>query len=170
GALLMPRELLVLDEPTNGLDPQGTREVRHLVRSLADDGTTVVVSSHLLAEIEQICTHAAVMRTGRLVAQGSLDELRGLGRSRLRVLTPDPTRARAELARLGLVVEDDDGVARPDGTATVRAALTDEAPLLEALAAALVAADVRLRGFEVEQDTLEDRFVALTGEGFDVAQ
>src|SRR5690606_1106771 len=50
GALLMPRELLVLDEPTNGLDPQGTREVRHLVRSLADDGTTVVVSSHLLAE------------------------------------------------------------------------------------------------------------------------
>ncbi len=60
--LLAPRDLLVLDEPTNGLDPQGTREVRNLIHSLADDGTTVFVSSHLLAEIEQVCTHAAVMR------------------------------------------------------------------------------------------------------------
>ena len=169
-ALLRPRDLLVLDEPTNGLDPQGTREVRSLVRSLAEGGTTVVVSSHLLAEIEQICTHAAVMRTGRLVAQGNLDELRGLGRRRLRVLTPDPARARAELARLGLAVGHDDGVVVGDGTAVVRAELPAEPPLLETLAAALVAADVRLRGFEVEQDTLEDRFVALTGEGFDVAQ
>ena len=56
-ALLRPRELLVLDEPTNGLDPQGTREVRHLVASLASDGTTVFVSSHLLSEVEQMCTH-----------------------------------------------------------------------------------------------------------------
>ncbi|WP_324649943.1 ABC transporter ATP-binding protein [Georgenia sp. H159] len=205
-ALLMPRDLLVLDEPTNGLDPQGTREVRNLVRSLADGGTTVVVSSHLLAEIEQICTHAAVLRNGRLVAQGSLDELRSLGRSRLRVLTPDPAQARAELARLGLVVQDDDGAAGPrrgatglglltddgaapgssgrhhgstadgvtgpsrDGVAVVRADLPDDAPLPETVAAALVAAGIRLRGFGVEQDTLEDRFVALTGEGFDVAQ
>ena len=69
----------MLDEPTNGLDPQGTREVRNLVRSLADDGTTVFVSSHLLAEIEQICTHAAIMSAGRLVAQGPLDELRQAG-------------------------------------------------------------------------------------------
>ncbi|WP_413452485.1 ATP-binding cassette domain-containing protein [Georgenia phoenicis] len=170
-ALLRPRELLVLDEPTNGLDPQGTREVRNLVRSLADGGATVVVSSHLLAEIEQICTHAAVMRTGRLVAQGSLAELRGLGRSRLRVLTPDPGPARAELARLGLAVADDDAVTREDRAAAVVATLPDDgAPLPETVAAALVAAGVRLRGFGVEQDTLEDRFVALTGEGFDVAQ
>ena len=69
-ALLSPRELLVLDEPTNGLDPQGTREVRSLVRSLAADGATVFVSSHLLAEVEQICTHAAIISAGRLVAQG----------------------------------------------------------------------------------------------------
>jgi ABC-2 type transport system ATP-binding protein len=70
GALLQPRELLVLDEPSNGLDPQGTREIRLLIRSLADDGVTVFVSSHLLAEIEQMCTHVAVMSAGRLVAQG----------------------------------------------------------------------------------------------------
>ena len=60
-ALLQPRDLLVLDEPTNGLDPQGTREVRHLVRELASDGTTVLVSSHLLSEIEQIATHVGIM-------------------------------------------------------------------------------------------------------------
>ena len=69
GALLMPRELLILDEPTNGLDPQGTREVRNLVASLAGDGITVLVSSHLLSEIEQIYTHIEVLNRGRLVAQ-----------------------------------------------------------------------------------------------------
>ena len=101
-ALLAPRELLVLDEPTNGLDPQGTREVRSLVRSLAADGATVFVSSHLLAEVEQICTHAAIMSAGRLVAQGTLAELRGAGQARIRVLTPDPGTAAQVLAGLGL--------------------------------------------------------------------
>ena len=75
-SLLMPRDLLVLDEPTNGLDPQGTREVRHLISELARDGATVLVSSHLLAEVEQICSHVGVMYEGRLVAQGPLSELR----------------------------------------------------------------------------------------------
>ena len=75
-SLLMPRDLLVLDEPTNGLDPQGTREVRHLITELARDGATVLVSSHLLAEVEQICSHVGVMFEGRLVAQGPLSELR----------------------------------------------------------------------------------------------
>ncbi|MDN5770689.1 MAG: ATP-binding cassette domain-containing protein, partial [Microlunatus sp.] len=64
-ALLMPRDLLVLDEPTNGLDPQGTREVRHLVSDLASDGATVLVSSHLLSEVEQMCSHVGVMYEGR---------------------------------------------------------------------------------------------------------
>ena len=56
-ALLQPRELLILDEPTNGLDPQGTREVRHLIQQLGREGVTVFVSSHLLSEVEQVCTH-----------------------------------------------------------------------------------------------------------------
>jgi ABC-2 type transport system ATP-binding protein len=80
--LLRPRELIILDEPTNGLDPQGTREVRALIRQIAADGTTVFVSSHLLAEVEQICTHVGVMRSGRLVFQGSLPELRRTGAAR----------------------------------------------------------------------------------------
>ncbi|WP_375387274.1 ABC transporter ATP-binding protein [uncultured Amnibacterium sp.] len=158
-ALLRPRELLVLDEPTNGLDPQGTREVRTLVRSLADEGTTVFVSSHLLAEIEQMCTHAAVMRSGRLVAQGTLDQLRGAaGDDRVHLRTPDDQAAIAVLARLGL---------EPGRSgAEVVAPLGGRA--VEEVVAALVAAGVRVRGVETARASLEDRFVALTGEGFDV--
>jgi ABC-2 type transport system ATP-binding protein len=185
-ALLSPRELLVLDEPTNGLDPQGTREVRTLVRSLAAGGTTVFVSSHLLAEVEQMCTHAAVLSAGALVAQGSLDELRRVGRAHVRLSTPDPGLAREILARLGLEAGSleagsrDDGAAEPasgaqgtahdDGAGSVRAALPDGAVAPEEIVAALVAGGVRVRGFAVEGSTLEERYVALTGEGFDVAQ
>ena len=100
--LLRPRELIILDEPTNGLDPQGTREVRALIRQIAADGTTVFVSSHLLAEVEQICTHVGVMRTGKLVFQGSLPELRRTGASRVSVQTADPEAAANVLTGLGL--------------------------------------------------------------------
>jgi ABC-2 type transport system ATP-binding protein len=100
--LLRPRELIILDEPTNGLDPQGTREVRALIRQIASDGTTVFVSSHLLAEVEQICTHVGVMRSGRLVFQGSLPELRRTGAARVTVQTADPEAAVKVLAALGL--------------------------------------------------------------------
>jgi ABC-2 type transport system ATP-binding protein len=162
GALLTDRDLLVLDEPTNGLDPQGTREVRSLVRSLADEGRTVFVSSHLLAEIEQVCTHAAIMRTGRLVAQGSLDELRRGSGPRVAVETPDANLALTVLGRFGL-----DAVATGSG---VEAALGEAAPLAEELSAALVREGVRLRGFAVRASSLEERFVELTGEGFDVEQ
>ncbi|RGA06984.1 ATP-binding cassette domain-containing protein, partial [Microbispora triticiradicis] len=97
-ALLGPRELLVLDEPTNGLDPQGTREVRTLIREIAEDGTTVFVSSHLLGEVEQMCGHVGVMRAGRLVAQGPVAALREAGAApRLRVETPDVAVAAAAL-------------------------------------------------------------------------
>ncbi len=89
-ALLAPRDLLVLDEPTNGLDPQGTREVRSLVAGLTDGGTTVLVSSHLLSEVEQMCTHVGVMRTGELLAQGPIQQFRAGGAVRVLVTTPNP--------------------------------------------------------------------------------
>jgi ABC-2 type transport system ATP-binding protein len=185
-ALLQPRELLVLDEPTNGLDPQGTREIRTLVRELADEGTTVFLSTHLLAEVEQICTHAAVMSRGRLVTQGTVAELRTAGQTRLVVQTPDATEAARVLAGFGLpeptVRGDQVEVALPsevappsraDGEAVAagmaEADTPSGGPVLEELAAALVRADVRLRGFTVHRGSLEDAFVALTGEGFDVA-
>ncbi len=100
--LLTPRELIILDEPTNGLDPQGTREVRLLIREIAADGITVFVSSHLLAEVEQVCSHVGVMRTGRLVFQGPLEELRHTGAARVRVETSDPAAAAIPALRAAL--------------------------------------------------------------------
>ncbi|WP_345943481.1 ABC transporter ATP-binding protein [Streptomyces sp. SID8352] len=159
-ALLRPRSLLVLDEPTNGLDPQGMREIRTLVRELADDGTTVFLSSHLLDEIEQVCTHAAVMAHGRLIVQGPVADLAAGARGRLVVTTPDPARAARVLEELGVA----DVTAGAD---RVTGAPPESDPA--GVNAALVAAGVRVRGFAVERASLEDAFVALTGEGFDVA-
>jgi ABC-2 type transport system ATP-binding protein len=161
-ALLTPRELLILDEPTNGLDPQGTREVRTLIRSLTSQGATIFVSSHLLAEIEQICTHAAVMSAGNLVAQGTLDELRDVGRPRVRVATPDIQLAAAVLTKLGMTVQS------ADDEAEVTALFGDKPAEPDSLVVALVKAKVRVRGFAIETPSLEDRFVSLTGEGFNV--
>ncbi|MER5293081.1 ABC transporter ATP-binding protein [Streptomyces pharetrae] len=159
-ALLQPRKLLVLDEPTNGLDPQGMREIRTLVRELADDGTTVFVSSHLLDEIEQVCTHAAVMAQGRLITQGTVTDLAAGLRGRLVVTTPDTGDAARVLKENGVT----DVVVAGDR-------VRGEAPEgeLADLTAALVKAGVRVRGFGIERASLEDAFMALTGEGFDVA-
>ena len=159
-ALLMPRELLVLDEPTNGLDPQGTREVRHLVASLASDGATVFVSSHLLSEVEQMCTHLGVMSDGRLVAQGSTSEVRGGTAPTARVLTEQRSVAARIMTELGL----DDVQAVPGG---VRGTPDGLAP--ETIVAALVEGGVGVKEFTVTSPSLEDLFVSLTGEGFDVS-
>lgn len=158
-ALLTEPELLILDEPTNGLDPQGTREVRGLVADLATDGTTVFVSSHMLAEVEQICTHAGVMRSGALVARGGIAELRSAGGTRIVVRTPDEELARGVLAVLGL-----DDTAAAGGEASAQ--LGDMPP--ERVCAELVHAGVAVRGFSIASRSLEDVFVNLTGEGFDV--
>jgi ABC-2 type transport system ATP-binding protein len=157
--LLRPRELIILDEPTNGLDPQGTREVRTLIRQIAADGTTVFVSSHLLAEVEQICSHVGVMRTGRLVFQGPLAELRRTGAARVTVQTSDPEGAAKVLDAVGLA-----GALAGPGEAS--AALGDAEP--EKVCAELVRAGIGVRGFAVDAPSLEDLFVGLTGEGFDV--
>ncbi|WP_256090383.1 AAA family ATPase, partial [Actinacidiphila rubida] len=164
-ALLQPRELLVLDEPTNGLDPQGMREIRALVRELAADGTTVFLSSHLLDEIEQVCTHAAVMARGRLITQGPVEELAAGTHGRLAVTGPDPAEARRVLAGFGVTGLTADGDRVTGDLPADPAAVPD----LAEINAALVAAGVRVRGFGRERASLEDAFVALTGEGFDVA-
>jgi ABC-2 type transport system ATP-binding protein len=159
-ALLQPRGLLVLDEPTNGLDPQGMREIRNLVRELASDGMTVFLSSHLLDEIEQVCSHAAVMTRGRLITQGPVAELAAGRRGRLAVTTPDPGEAARVLKAQGVT-----------DVAVAQDRVTGDPPQrdLAEVNAALVAAGVRVRGFGLERPSLEDAFVALTGEGFDVA-
>ena len=159
-ALLRPRDLLMLDEPTNGLDPQGTREVRHLIRQLGDEGVTVFVSSHLLSEVSQVCSHVGVMSVGRMVWQGSLVELSAQQQVRVHVSTSSPSAAASVLGRLGLA-----DMSTVDGGASAVLG----AVLPEHVVEALVAAGVGVRGFAVERPSLEDVFVGLTGEGFDVS-
>jgi ABC-2 type transport system ATP-binding protein len=162
-ALLQPRDLLVLDEPTNGLDPQGTREVRHLVRELAADGTTVLVSSHLLAEVEQIASHVGIMSAGHLLRQGTLTEVLADGAALVRIQTPDVTEACERLQALGLTA------VRGEPAEELAEAMLGAVPT-EVVADALVAAGIRLRGLAVVKPDLEDLFVSLTGEGFDVVR
>ncbi|HLY34094.1 MAG TPA: ABC transporter ATP-binding protein [Jatrophihabitantaceae bacterium] len=159
-ALLKPRDLLVLDEPTNGLDPQGTREVRGLISQLGRDGTTVFVSSHLLSEVEQVCSHVGVMSVGRMVWQGSLVELATQQRMRVRVDTADRETAAATLRRLGLTAVQLDTT----GVSGVLGAVREEH-----VVAALVADGVGVRAFVAQRPDLEDIFVELTGSGFDVS-
>jgi ABC-2 type transport system ATP-binding protein len=161
-ALLQPRELLILDEPTNGLDPQGTREVRTLIRDLASQGITIFISSHLLLEIEQICSHLAVMSAGKIVAQGSIEELSFSEIINLDLRTPDIEKAIATLNSLDIEARTEFGA--------IRANLTHNFIAPETIVDALVRAGVRIQGFTLEAPKLEERFVSLTGEGFDVAR
>jgi ABC-2 type transport system ATP-binding protein len=159
-ALLQPRDLLVLDEPTNGLDPQGTREVRNLIRSLAQEGITIFISSHLLVEIEQICTHLAVMSQGKIVAQGSVEELSAGEELNLTLLTSDTDLAVQGFRTLGISAVIDGNCVR----ALLPAGQYEPAELLKSL----VDLGVGVTGFTLLAPTLEERFVLLTGEGFDV--
>lgn len=124
-ALLRGPELLVLDEPTNGLDPQGIREIRDLLLELHDRGTTVFLSSHLLAEVEQLCTRVGVLDRGRLVLQDDLDSLTApTGHSVVR--TPDADRAHALLDGRVLDHDGDRLVVSGTDSATLNALLVRE--------------------------------------------
>ena len=105
--LLKEPDLLILDEPSNGLDPAGIRDMRELVTGLAAAGVTVLLSSHILAEVQQVCHSVTIIGNGRTVASGSVDSLLGESRSRTRVGVGDPARAAAMLERAGYGVERD---------------------------------------------------------------
>jgi ABC-2 type transport system ATP-binding protein len=161
-ALLQPRELLVLDEPTNGLDPQGTREVRNLIRALAEEGITIFLSSHLLTEIENICSHLAVMSQGKIVAQGSIAELSQSPTLNLTLITPDTDRATQALASLGIKATHEKN--------TLTATIASDLIKPEQIVRQLVELGVNVELFTLLAPTLEEQFVGLTGEGFDVAR
>ncbi len=159
-ALLGEPELLMLDEPTNGLDPQGMREVRLLLRRLADEGTTVFVSSHLLAEVEAMCDRVGVLAQGKLVAEGAPSELRTTGDG-VRVEVDDRAGARTVLASLdGLRV--DGGEAGPGPLSL----LLPQGISPSAVNAALVGAGVAVNALIPERASLEDVFLELV-EGHD---
>jgi ABC-type multidrug transport system ATPase subunit len=104
-ALLGDPELLLLDEPTNGLDPAGIHEIRNLIQSLPNQrGVTLFLSSHILAEVEQVATHLAIISAGQLKFEGTPEELRILRKQMIVVDVDDPERARALVASLGMLV------------------------------------------------------------------
>ena len=154
-ALLRAPRLLILDEPTNGLDAQGIHELRTMFVELVREGTTIMLSSHLLAEVELICTRTAMMSAGRIVAQADVASLLA-PTGWVRLTTPDLERAVRALQ---------DGPFRYDvvDALTVRVAIGDRAP--ELLNKAFVLDDVRVRELVVERPTLEDVFLERTGHG-----
>ncbi len=151
-ALLRTPKLLILDEPTNGLDPQGIREIRDLLIELNAAGTTVFLSSHQLSEVEQLCTRVGIVNRGRLVRQDDLETLRALtGRSI--VHTPDTDRAREVL----------DGQIERAESGRLVVADADTA----ALNSRLVAHGVRVTEIAAERRSLEDVVLSVTGSGSD---
>jgi ABC-type multidrug transport system ATPase subunit len=152
GALLRKPRLLILDEPTNGLDPQGIKEIRELLVELNAGGTTVFLSSHLLAEVEQLCTRVGVVDRGRLVLEDDLATLRA-ATGRILVGTPD---AAAAVAVLDGQLESRDGD---------RLVIRHADPA--ALNALLVEAGVRVTSIHAEQRTLEQVVLDVTGPGSD---
>jgi ABC-type multidrug transport system ATPase subunit len=102
--LLREPDLLILDEPTNGLDPAGIREIRELMRSLADEGVTILVSSHILSELQQVVDHVTIINRGRLLASGPVEQILGESRGGIRLTVADPARAEEILHSQGLVV------------------------------------------------------------------
>lgn len=149
--LLKEPSLLILDEPTNGLDPAGIREIRETIRDLGASGVTVLLSSHILAEVQQVCTSATIIGNGRLLASGTVDDLLGAQGSAYRVEVPDLDAATAVLGTAGLSAE-------PDGNGSLRVETTDPAAVTRALADA----DIWLTGLTSLRPDLETFFLQLT--------
>jgi ABC-2 type transport system ATP-binding protein len=141
--------LLILDEPANGLDPEGIRWLRGLLRGLAADGRTVLVSSHLLAEIAQTADEVVIIAAGRGVRQGAVSDLTAQTRARVRVRTPEPDRLAAAL----------DGAQVEAGGGGLLYVHGDDAP---AVGRAALAAGVELHELTTERSDLEQVFLDLT--------
>lgn len=152
GALLRRPELLVLDEPTNGLDPQGITEVRELLLELHRGGTTVFLSSHLLAEVEQLCSRVGVLDRGRLVLQDELATLTAPTGSTV-VQTPAPDRVRAALDGRVSSIDGERVIVRGSDPAEVNALL--------------VGAGIPVTGLALERPTLEEVVLAAAGTSTD---
>ena len=155
-ALLNNPELLILDEPTNGLDPAGIREFRQLFRDLAAHGKTIFVSSHLLSEVEQMCDEVAILKEGRLIAQGEVGDLMNR-KEGLLLRATDQDRAATVLGGLSWVksVRADD-----DGSLLIEAPLDLAAEVSRALAAH----EVWVAELRPQESTLEQFFLEVTGE------
>ncbi len=154
-ALLKEPELLILDEPTNGLDPQGMADVRNLIISLGKGHRTVLISSHLLSEVEQMCTRIGVIRKGKLVAEGTIEELRGATALTVRA-TPAEGARRVLEAEIGA----DNVKVVDEGTFSLRVDLKRAA----AINRRLIESGIEVNDLHANERSLEDIFIELTGE------
>jgi ABC-2 type transport system ATP-binding protein len=152
-ALLKDPALLILDEPTNGLDPQGMVEFRNLIKELGQGKRTVLLSSHLLNEVEQICTRIGVIRRGSLVAEGTIDEIRGGSHLVVRATPLDDAKRILEQA-VGA-----DKVSVRDGAFSLNVEMSQTADI----ARRLVTGGVELTELRPGERSLEDVFIELTG-------
>jgi ABC-2 type transport system ATP-binding protein len=153
--LIRRPRLLLLDEPANGVDPAGLRYMRELLGRLSDEGITILLSSHLLAEVQQVCTRVAMISHGRIVYEGGMDELTRAAGRRYRLEAADVDRA-ATVCRAQPGVED---VRSAQGELSFR---VDDDDGLDALVTALVEAGVGIRALVPETDSLERLFFELT--------
>jgi ABC-2 type transport system ATP-binding protein len=153
-ALLRDPRLLLLDEPTTGLDPAGMRDMRDLVRRLASDGITVLLSSHLLGEVEELCNRVAIIRKGRIVYEGQLQDLLATASTGYRLRSPEPDRARALLLNQPGIRE----VVSVDGALRFQA---DE-DAVAALSIALGQARIGVTALVPETASLEELFLGMT--------
>ena len=158
--LLGDPELLILDEPMNGLDPAGMQEMRAMIESLVKEGRTVMLSSHLLDEVERTCDAVAIVDRGRVIRQGSIEELvRGAGTFVVRVECSDPTKAAALLAHQdGLVAGT--SLAEPDLLVTLPSGSSRE--VIGEIVRRLVAGGISVYGLQEVRTTLEDWFLSVT--------
>jgi ABC-type multidrug transport system ATPase subunit len=153
-ALIKEPQLMILDEPTNGLDPQGVVEMRTLIRRLGTGARTVLLSSHLLNEVEQTCDRVAIIRKGKLIVEGRVSELRGQATLIVKATPADAARRALERIVGSTAVGGSDGTIRlsvgPDRAADINAAL--------------VGAGIRVSELRPAERTLEEVFLELTGE------
>jgi ABC-2 type transport system ATP-binding protein len=153
GALLRQPKLLLLDEPATGLDPGGMRDMRELIKRLAQEGITILLSSHILAEVEELCNRVAIVRKGSIIYEGRLDELLASAGGGYALRATDPGRARAVLLARGI-----DGVQLVEGELRFQA---DQAAV-EAVTVALGQAGIGISALTPHTATLEELFLGMT--------
>jgi ABC-2 type transport system ATP-binding protein len=154
-SLLREPLLLLLDEPTTGLDPAGMRDMRELVKRLASEGITILLSSHILAEVEELCNRVAIIRSGRIIYEGFLEDLLQSAAGGYRLKATDPERARAVLLARGI-----EGVKLVDDELQFQA---DEATV-EAVTVSLGQAGIGISALVPLTATLEELFLGMTEE------
>ncbi|HEX4679416.1 MAG TPA: ABC transporter ATP-binding protein [Gaiellaceae bacterium] len=154
-SLLREPQLLLLDEPTTGLDPAGMRDMRELVKRLASEGITILLSSHILAEVEELCNRVAIIRSGRIIYEGFLEDLLQSAGGGYRLKATDPERARAVLLARGV-----EGVKLVAGELQFQA---DEATV-EAVTVSLGQAGIGISALVPLTATLEELFLGMTEE------